>query len=649
MDSRILNGLNAEQKEAVTAPDGPALVLAGAGSGKTRVLTHRVAWLLEKGVPAHRILALTFTKKASRVLQHRLADLLTGPQVLLWAGTFHHVGYRLLREFGHRIGYTGSPVVIDREDQIDLVKSILSGFPDNLRKEMPPAGSILNAISLSRNSQISLEDVIFDRFSGLIPYTDVVGQIHAAYEEKKKNDRLADFDDLLTGWLDILESGPDVLDLLQKRFRFILVDEYQDTNPLQARILDKLAAQHKSFFVVGDDSQSIYSFRGAHVENILTFPDRYPDARIYRLETNYRSTPPILDLANQIILGNERRIEKTLRAFHKEEGPSPRTVGLYSDADQAQFVGSTVDQLLDGGAPASEIAILYRSHYLSLPIQFELARRKIPFTITSGLRFYEQAHIKDVLAHLRLLLNPRDTLALNRLLRMIPRMGERSSEKLLRVLGETEDVFSALTEEKILKTAPSLSREGVRRLGERLSSLRESHLKGESTVGLLVMEILEGGYRRDLYDIREDPEDREADLATFAEQLGEQTDLEGFLGEITLLENLEEIALSTSSVPDRVVLSSIHQAKGLEWDKVFVLSMNEGIFPPEKSAVRPQDLEEERRLFYVAVTRARRDLMLCVPESTVSRGRGERLYPSRFLSEIGPDLVSETRYDSWSF
>ena len=649
MDSRILNVLNEEQSEAVTAPDGPALVLAGAGSGKTRVLTHRVAWLLEKGVPAHRMLVLTFTKKASRVLQHRLADLLTGPQVLLWAGTFHHVGYRLLREFGSRIGYTGSPVVIDREDQVDLLKSILSGFPEELRKELPPAGTILNAISLSRNSLVSLEDVIYNRFSRLIPSIDAVARIRTDYEEMKKKDRLADFDDLLTGWLEILESGPDVLELLQQRFRFILVDEYQDTNPLQATILDKLAAHHKSFFVVGDDSQSISSFRGAHVENILTFPDRYPEARIYRLETNYRSTPSILDLANRIILANERRIEKTLRAYHTEEGQAPRTVGLYSDADQAQFIGATVDQLLDGGALASEIAILYRSHYLSLPIQFELARRKIPFSITSGLRFYEQAHIKDVLAHLRLLLNPRDTLAMNRLLRMVPRMGERSSEKLIRLLGEVEDVFSALTEEKILKTTPSLSREGVRRLGERLLSLQETHRKEESTVGLLVMEILEGGYRRDLYDIREDPEDREADLTAFAEQLGEQTDLEGFLGEITLLENLEEIALSSASFPDRVVLSSIHQAKGLEWDTVFVLSINEGIFPPEKSALRPEDLEEERRLFYVAVTRARRDLMLCVPESTISRGRGERLYPSRFLSEIGSDLVSETRYESWSF
>ncbi len=649
LDSRIFDGLNPEQKEAVMAPDGPALVLAGAGSGKTRVLTHRVAWLFEKGVPAHRVLVLTFTKKASRVMQQRLVDLLTGPQVLLWSGTFHHVGYRLLREFGNRIGFSGTPVVIDREDQVDLVKTVLAGMTESARKEMAPAGTILNVISLSKNLQTPVEDVIYDRFPSLIPHIEEVRRLESEYEGRKKAARLADFDDLLTGWLAILESGLDVLEVLRKRFRFILVDEYQDTNPLQARILDLLASEHKSLFVVGDDSQSIYSFRGAHVENILTFPERYPEARIYRLETNYRSTPPILDLANRIILGNERRIEKTLRAHQENKGQSPQAVGLYSDADQAHYIGSTVEQLLDGGTLPAEIAILYRSHYLSLPVQFELARRKIPFSVTSGLRFYEQAHIKDVLAHLRLIQNPRDYLALTRLLRMIPRMGERSAEKLVKALESVEDVFIALTEDSFLKTSPGLAREGIKKLGERLVSLRSIHQKGDATVGVLVMEILENGYRRDLYDIREDPEDRESDLAAFAEQLDELTDLEGFLGEITLLENLEEMALAKSSEPDRVVLSTIHQAKGLEWDQVFLLSMNEGIFPSEKSAARSRDLEEERRLFYVAVTRARKELMLCVPESSSSRGRAERLYPSRFLSEIGPDLVSEVRYESWNF
>ncbi|MHB1606671.1 MAG: ATP-dependent helicase [Leptospirales bacterium] len=644
-----IDGLNAEQKEAVTAPDGPSLVLAGAGSGKTRVLTHRVAYLLHNGVPSHRILVLTFTKKSSRVMQERLSDLLSGPQALLWSGTFHHVGYRLIREFGSRISLSGSPVVIDREDQVELLKSILDKYPEKTRKELPPASTLLNAISLSRNLGVLPENLVFDRFPSLIPFLDEIGNVALEYDKRKNASRLVDFDDLLLLWLKLLESDPQTLTLLRNRFRFILVDEYQDTNPLQANILDLLAEQHRSLFVVGDDSQSIYSFRGAHVENILTFSERYPEARIFRLETNYRSTPPILDLANRIILSNDRRIEKTLRPFLTEEGNLPQCMNLYSDSDQSHFIGSTVSQMIDRGISPGEIAILYRSHYLSLSIQFELARRKIPFSITSGLRFYEQAHIKDVLAHLRLLENPLDPLALPRLLKMIPRVGARSTEKLVNALSDSQDVFQSMTDDLFLKKATPLSREGIRRLGSRLRLLREMYRKGDVPIGLLVMEVLESGYRKDLYDLREDPDDRENDLVAFAEQLGDQTDLAGFLGEITLLENLEEIALSGASEPDRVVLSTIHQSKGLEWDTVFLLSLNEGVFPSEKSISRPSDLEEERRLFYVASTRARRDLYLCVPESAMQRGRSEFLYPSRFLSEIGPEYFREVRYESWNF
>lgn len=654
LEERVLigspvDGLNAEQKEAVMAPDGPSLVLAGAGSGKTRVLTHRVAYLLHNGVPSHRILVLTFTKKSARVMQSRLSDLVTGPQALLWSGTFHHIGYRLIREFGSRISLPGSPVVIDREDQVDLLKSILEKYPEKTRKELPPASTLLSAISLSRNLGVLPEDLVFDRFPSLISFLDEVGTVAKEYDERKRASRLVDFDDLLLFWLKLLESDGQTLTLLQNRFRFILVDEYQDTNPLQAKILDLLAEKHRSLFVVGDDSQSIYSFRGAHVENILTFSERYPEARTFRLETNYRSTPSILDLANRIILSNDRRIDKTLRPFRTEEGNLPQCINLYSDSDQSHFIGSTVSQMIDRGIAPGEIAILYRSHYLSLSIQFDLARRKIPFSITSGLRFYEQAHIKDVLAHLRLLENPLDPLALPRLLKMIPRIGARSTEKMLNALSGVPDVFQSMTDDIFLKIAPPLSREGVRRLGSRLLLLREMLRKGDVPIGLLVMEVLESGYRKDLYDLREDPEDRENDLVAFAEQLGEQTDLAGFLGEITLLENLEEMALSGASEPDRVVLSTIHQSKGLEWDTVFLLSLNEGVFPSEKSIARPSDLEEERRLFYVASTRARRDLYLCVPESAVQRGRSEFLYPSRFLSEIGSEYFREVRYESWNF
>lgn len=648
MGKSAVEGLNEEQREAVTAPDGPALVLAGAGSGKTRVLTHRVAYLLEKGVPSHRILVLTFTKKASRVMQVRLEDLLSVPQALIWSGTFHHVGYRLIREFGSRIGIPGSSNVIDREDQIDLLKGLLDQYPEATRKAFPPAATFLNAISLANNLGSDLGDLVYDRFHSLIPFASELPEIARNYEDRKRESRFLDFDDLLLLWLRLLESDPDTLSLLQNRFRFILVDEYQDTNPLQARILDLLAQSHKSLFVVGDDSQSIYSFRGAHVENILTFSDRYPTTRVFRLETNYRSTPPILDLANRIIQANERRLDKTLRPFFTEGGEFPVRVNLYSDSDQAHFIASTIAGMIDRGVSPGEIAVLYRSHFLSLPVQFELARRKIPFGVTSGLRFYEQAHIKDVLSHLRLLENPLDPLSLGRLLRMIPKVGNRSAEKIIALLRERSDPFEALGDAAFLAKCPSAARDRIQQLGQRLVSLRSAY-KGGMSIGGLVVEILEGGYRKDLYDLRENPEDREDDLAAFAEQLAGQTDLANFLGEITLLETLEEMALSGTTDHERVNLSTIHQAKGLEWNTVFVLSLNEGLFPTERSLERQGDLEEERRLFYVATTRARKDLYLCVPESSTSRGRGEFLYPSRFLSEIGEDFVREQRYEAWHF
>ena len=646
MNKSAIEGLNHEQKEAVMAPDGPSLVLAGAGSGKTRVLTHRVAYLLEKGVPSHRILVLTFTKKASRVMQTRLADLLSTPQALIWSGTFHHVGYRLIREFGVRIGISGAPTVIDREDQIDLLKSLLDQFPEATRKAFPPTATFLNAISLSNNLGSEIGDLVYDRFHSLIPFRDELPMLMKTYEDRKREFRFLDFDDLLLFWLRLLETDPEVLSLLQNRFRFILVDEYQDTNPLQSRILDLLAKSHGSLFVVGDDSQSIYSFRGAHVENILTFSDRYPETRIFRLETNYRSTPPILDLANRIIQSNERRLDKTLRPFFTEGGEVPVRVNLYSDSDQAHFIASTIGNMIDRGVSPGEIAVLYRSHFLSLPVQFELARRKIPFGVTSGLRFYEQAHIKDILSHLRLLENPQDPLSLNRLLRMIPKVGNRSSEKIIGLLRETSDPFEGLQAETLLGKSPAAARDSIRKLGKRMVALRKAYQDGMS-IGGLVMEVLESGYRKDLYDLRENPEDREDDLSAFAEQLSGQTDLANFLGEITLLENLEEIALSGTNDYERVNLSTIHQAKGLEWNTVFVLSLNEGLFPSERSLERQGDLEEERRLFYVATTRARRDLYLCVPESSTSRGRGEFLYPSRFLSEIGEEFVREQRYEAW--
>ena len=636
--------LNEEQQKAALAPDGPSLILAGAGSGKTRVLTYRAAYLLSKGVPFHRILLLTFTKKSAIVMQNRLKDLLGDHPPLPWAGTFHHVGFRLIREFGQRVGLASALTIMDREDQLDMIKALVDtvGTKDS---DFPPASLILNIMSLASNKLMALEELLGDRYPHLFRYLPELEEIARRYLVRKQDSRLLDYDDLLLYWYRLLDD-PEILPLLQGRFRFILVDEYQDTNPLQAALLDRIAQGHQQLFAVGDDSQSIYSFRGANVENMLSFSERYPNAEVFRLETNYRSTVSILDIANRVILQNQRQLPKVLRSV-LDQGSLPECITFYSDIDQAQYVAKRISQKEDRGEMMGEVCVLYRSHYLSLSIQIELARRRIPFTLTSGLRFYEQAHIKDILAYLRLVLNPRDSSAFSRLLRMIPKVGPKATEKILQWMATCDDPVEALCSLQAGKVLTPKLVAGVTSLGERLSSLRRSYISGTNSLGFLVREILSLGYKKELYDIRENPQEREEDLEAFAKQLDNQSDLETFLSEIALLESFEESALEGSVVSDRVVLSSIHQAKGLEWDTVFLLSVNEGLFPSEKSLERMSDIEEERRLFYVAVTRARKELVLCVPKSAQGRGRYAPLAPSRFLLEAGSERFSHEDYEHW--
>ena len=424
--------LNEEQAPAVLAPEGPALVLAGAGSGKTRVLTYRAAHLLARGVPPPRLLLLTFTKKASQVMQARLGELMGQFLIVPWSGTFHHVGFRLIREFGSRIGVDGSRTLLDREDQRDLVKEIRDEVCGSLAgtEGIPPAATLQNLLSLSANLLLPIDELVRRRSPWLLPSLDRIEAIAARYRTAKEQYRVLDFDDLLVLWLRLLEESPGTLELLRDRFRHLLVDEYQDTNPLQSRILDRLAEDHRNLFVVGDDSQSIYSFRGAEIDNILTFQDRYPGARLFRLEKNYRSTPNILNLANRIILHNQRQIPKTLYS-PRPSADHPVLVRMFSDADQSRFVVRTIEEKLDRGEEPGEIAVLYRAHYLSLPLQIALSRKRIPFHLTSGLKFYEQAHIKDILAFLRVLENARDQAAWKRLLRMVPKVGRKTAEKIL--------------------------------------------------------------------------------------------------------------------------------------------------------------------------------------------------------------------------
>src|SRR5580765_7734570 len=398
--------LNPQQHAAVTALPGPALVIAGAGAGKTRTLIYRVAFLLEQGIPADRILLLTFTSKAAKEMMRRVADLLRGDISALWGGTFHSVGNRILRRHADVLGYARDFTILDREDARDLIAACL-GEADIEPNEMdfPKPDVLADIFSLAVNTEKTVTQILeaqYGYFNSLAPEIADVGR---RYAERKRAGGVMDFDDLLVLWLKLLREHAEVGEQYQCRFQFILVDEYQDTNKLQSDLIDLLAARHHNVMVVGDDSQSIYSWRGANFRNILQFPKRYPEARIYKIETNYRSTPEILSLANAAIAANVHQFGKQLTTA-RASGAKPVLVPCVDAGQQAAFVARRVLELREEGIALNDMAVLYRSHFHALELQLELTRRNIPYGITSGMRFYEQAHIKDVVAYLKLVCNP---------------------------------------------------------------------------------------------------------------------------------------------------------------------------------------------------------------------------------------------------
>ncbi|NDI17596.1 MAG: ATP-dependent helicase, partial [Verrucomicrobia bacterium] len=407
--------LNAEQLEAVTAPPGPMLVIAGAGSGKTRTLTYRVAWLVENGVPPEQIMLLTFTNKASKQMLERVAFLLPHDLSRLWGGTFHHIGNRILRRHADQVGYTRDYVILDREDAEDLIAaSMVEAGVDPKNKAFPKAQVLADIFSLAANHRTTCGSILKGQFGYFTEFEETIGKIGEIYLRRKRESMAMDYDDLLTLSLRLLEEPGELRERYRARFQHILVDEYQDTNRLQSDFIDALGSGHHQVMAVGDDAQSIYSWRGAKVEHILSFPERYPGAKMVRLETNYRSIPQILDLANHSISHNPKQFPKNLKAV-RDAGVKPAVVTLEDGGQQATFVAQRILEMHEEGTSLSDIAILYRAHFHAMEIQLEFTRRNIPYTITSGLRFFEQAHVKDVAAHLRLSVNAKDEVAFYRL------------------------------------------------------------------------------------------------------------------------------------------------------------------------------------------------------------------------------------------
>jgi DNA helicase-2/ATP-dependent DNA helicase PcrA len=645
--------LNEQQLAAVTAPPGPALVIAGAGSGKTRTLTYRVAYLIEQGIPADRILLLTFTNKAAREMMRRVTELLGQELRELWGGTFHSIGNRVLRTHAEKLGYQRDFTIMDREDAKHLITTCVAESEIDVKATRFPKAEVLADIfSMSVNTEKSIAEILGTEYGYFAELAPKVEDIAKRYAARKRATNAMDFDDLLVLWLRLLNDDADVREHYQRRFQFVLVDEYQDTNKLQSDLIDTLAARSKNVMVVGDDAQSIYAWRGANFENILKFPQRYPGAKVYKIETNYRSTPEILNVANAAITANVNQFAKQLTPARKS-GLKPALVTCQDSNQQAAFIAQRVLELREEGGNLNNMAVLYRSHFHALELQLELTKRNIPFSITSGIRFFEQAHIKDVAAYLKLVLNPRDELSFKRLAQLLPGIGGKGADKLWKE-------FNSKVEENIqhptsntqhpiatvlqgcAKAAPKKATLAWANFATTISQLEAPDVRKD--VSRMIRLVIEAGYEEHLKEnyanYRSRLEDLEQ-LAVFARQF-ETT--EDFLAQLALLTNVEAEDEQPANVDDeKIKLSTIHQAKGLEFDVVFVIMLCDGLFPSARSLDTDVGEEEERRLFYVAITRARNELYLCYPLIRATPGNtGDFMQqPSRFLQEISGDLVEE--------
>jgi len=639
--------LNEEQLRVVMEERGPLLVIAGAGSGKTRTLTYRVARLMESGVPTERILLATFTNKAARSMLTRVKDLIGREIGGLWGGTFHHCAHLTLRMHAPRLDYSRHFSILDSEDARQLLNTCIAETGIDTKAEKFPRGEVIgDMISLAANTEISISDVIAARYPFFSHREEEIVAVAARYRRRKRELCTMDFDDLLLNWRELLLRFPDVLEAYAGRFLQILVDEYQDTNRLQAQIVDLLASAHRNLMVVGDDSQSIYSFRGANYENIMRFPDRYPDCRIFKLETNYRSTPEILHLANMSITNNENQFQKTLRAV-RGRGIRPVLIPARDVMQQADFVAQRIIELYRGGTPLRETAVLYRAHYHSMEIQMELTRRGIPFEIRSGIRFFEQAHIKDVTGYLRILVNPRDELAWKRVLGLYPKIGKVAVEKAWRHLSGVSDPRAEALSADFRGCAGKGAAAGLVRFQDTFRTLQEA---GEAAPPELIDIVLRCGYSDLLRERYIDAASREEDLLQLANFSSGFSALVTFLSELALLTGISEEGHPDEYLEDRVVLSSIHQAKGLEWTAVFMVWCSEGMMPLSRALKEPGGEEEERRLFYVAATRAKDHLYFCYPLIDYTRGMGNLpVSPSRFILELSPYSADakDRPFDQW--
>ncbi|MBI5701601.1 ATP-dependent helicase [Candidatus Saganbacteria bacterium] len=643
--------LNAEQLPVVKSENGPALIIAGAGSGKTRTITYRVAYLVESGIPLSNILLVTFTNKAAKEMIFRVEGLLRRDLKGLCAGTFHHIGNLILRKHAKKIGFEQNFTILDRADSKYLLdKSLKASEVDTKSRRFPKADVLQDVLSYAVNTLLPLNEVIEKKYPHLFELQAEIKLVFQIYDQKKREQNLMDFDDLQSKWLELLQNNPDVLREYSERFFHILVDEYQDTNTIQAQIIDLLASYHKNLTVVGDDSQSIYSFRGAEFRNIIDFPVRYPNCKVYKLETNHRSTPEILDLANDSIKNAVERFEKNLKAIRKK-GKPPALLSFRDVFEQANFVAQRILELNDEGMSFTDMAVIYRSHYHCLELQMELTRRGIPHEVRSGMRLFEEAHIKDVIAYMKIFHNAQDGISWLRILKLIPGVGQKTAEKIIETMRrlmknvETGDSIVAVSKNignrEVYSQVPGSAKDAF----SKFQSLLKVLANMTNTPSVMFSTIVDSGYADYLRMTYPNAGMRLDEIEELANYASSYKNLEEFLSALALVGGVaaEEISeTKTTSEKEAVVLTTVHQAKGLEWKAVFVIWLADGRFPSYLTFGNPKELEEERRAFYVAITRSKDQLYLSYPIIYRSYEGEIVMKASRFIKEI-----SENRYEKW--
>ncbi|MFZ0889622.1 MAG: ATP-dependent helicase [Candidatus Binataceae bacterium] len=629
--------LNPAQFEVVAHLEGPLLVVAGAGSGKTRTLIYRVARLIESGVPPESILLLTFTRRAAQEMLRRVEQLAGDRSRSVAGGTFHSFANTVLRRYGAPIGIQPNFTILDRSDMEDVINLIRARMGLGSRdRRFPKKGTLGEAISMARNKSRTLEAEIEIDFPHLREHRNEILQLAAAYESYKRERALLDYDDLLYRLADLLKQHEPTRRKLSEAYRYIMIDEYQDTNLIQAELVRLLAATHHNVMAVGDDAQSIYSFRGANFRNIMDFPSLFPGTRVIKLEENYRSLQGILDVANEVISRAEEKYTKVL--FTKRHGEvRPLLVRAQDENTQSRFVAQRILELREEGVGLNEIAVLFRSSFHSFDLELELQKRDIPFVKRGGFKFIESAHVKDVLAHLRVIANPADAVSWLRVLTTVRGVGPRRAERLIEQIVNAPEPEQALAAAASAKPAVGDMPAAIARLAALLKELRAGPARPAAQLALVLSYYVP--LMREAYP--DDYPKRERDLEHFQELTQRYRSLESMLADMALEPPTDSIGDVLAVDPEEgyVTLSTVHSAKGLEWKVVFLIWAADGRFPAPQS-MEPAELEEERRLMYVAGTRARDELYLIYPMHMFDRAMGYTMgRASRFLDGLKPEIL----------